>query len=132
MNIADKALLYREAARVLKPKAPFVIYDILQGPGGEVAYPTPWSRDGSHSHLVDLQSLRGLLTTAGFLIEAAHDWREAGLAWFERMRRAGADTVPPLGLHLLFGPVFKDMTRNMVKNLESARIVPTMLRATRR
>ena len=33
------------------------IYDILQGPGGPVRYPTPWSADGTTSFLVDRAAL---------------------------------------------------------------------------
>jgi len=36
MNIADKAGLYREIARVLKPRGKFGIYDLLQGQGGSL------------------------------------------------------------------------------------------------
>ena len=35
---------------------------------------------------------------------------------------AGLVSRPPLGLHLLLGPVFKDMAANMVANLNEDRI----------
>jgi ubiquinone/menaquinone biosynthesis C-methylase UbiE len=43
MNIPDKARVYGEIARVLEPGGRLGIYDLLQGPGGEVIYPTPWA-----------------------------------------------------------------------------------------
>lgn len=36
MNIPDKAALYAEAFRVLRPGGRFVVYDVLQGEGGQV------------------------------------------------------------------------------------------------
>jgi len=43
MNIPDKHALYTEAFRVLRPGGRFVVYDVLQGEGGEVHYPVPWA-----------------------------------------------------------------------------------------
>ncbi len=45
MNIADKAGLYREIARVLEPRGKLGIYDLLQGQGGPVHFPVPWAHD---------------------------------------------------------------------------------------
>jgi ubiquinone/menaquinone biosynthesis C-methylase UbiE len=41
MNIPDKPALYAEALRVLRPGGRFVVYDVLQGEGGDVRYPVP-------------------------------------------------------------------------------------------
>ena len=43
MNIPDKATLYREMDRVLKPSGVVGIYDILAGPGGPILFPVPWA-----------------------------------------------------------------------------------------
>jgi ubiquinone/menaquinone biosynthesis C-methylase UbiE len=43
MNIPDKHALYAEALRVLRPGGRFVVYDVLQGEGGDVHYPVPWA-----------------------------------------------------------------------------------------
>ncbi|MEK0082606.1 class I SAM-dependent methyltransferase [Benzoatithermus flavus] len=134
MNIADKEALYGETARVLVPGAAFVIYDILQGPGGEVAYPTPWSMDGRTSFLVDPPALCRLLADAGFEVLEIRDRTAESIEWFEAMaaRAAAAGGPPPVGLHLLFGPVFAEMRDNLLRNLREARIAPTLIRAVRR
>ena len=133
MNIADKAGLYRELARVLRPGATFVIYDILQGPGGAVRFPVPWSSDGTTSFLLDRGSLDRHLGEAGFEVMEHRDRREESVAWFEtRAAAAAAGALPPLSVRLLLGPVFKDAFANLLANLKEARAIPTYLRAVRR
>ena len=47
MNIADKRALYREIHRMLRPGAWLGLSEVVQGPGGEPDYPTPWARTAS-------------------------------------------------------------------------------------
>jgi len=130
MNIADKPALYASVARVLRPGAAFVIYDILRGSGGEAVYPTPWSEDGSTSFLVDLAAMCHLLTRSGFTVEEHRERGAESLAWFEaRAKLAGGP--PPTGIHLLLGPLFEPAFKNLVANLRSGSIVPTFVRAVR-
>jgi SAM-dependent methyltransferase len=49
MNISAKGAVYSGVRRVLKPSRIFAAYDILQGEGGDIAYPVPWARDPSIS-----------------------------------------------------------------------------------
>lgn len=123
MNIADKATLYAEIARVLQPGGRFGIYDLLQGEGGDVLYPVPWARTAADSFLITSSELRSLLQAAGFEILSWRDTTAAGHATFvamgERIAREGA---PPLGFHVLLGPDFAEMARNQVRNLGENRI----------
>ena len=122
MNIADKPALYGEIARVLKPGAAFGIYDVMQGPGGEVIYPTPWANDGSTSFLATPDVMRGLLETAGFRIESWRDTTAAGRAFFETvLGRIAESGPPPLGLHLLL-PDFRPRAENMLRGLNENRL----------
>jgi ubiquinone/menaquinone biosynthesis C-methylase UbiE len=75
MNIQDKAALYRETARVLRPGATLVIHDMLQGSGGPVRFPVPWSSDGTTSFLLDRESLERRLGEAGFEVVEHRDRR---------------------------------------------------------
>lgn len=92
MNIADKARLCAEMFRVLRPGGRLALYDILQGPGGDVVYPTPWASDPAMSHLVTPASYRATLERAGFVVEAWDDVTEAAAAWAARRYAA---PVPP-------------------------------------
>jgi ubiquinone/menaquinone biosynthesis C-methylase UbiE len=123
MNIADKPALYGEIARVLKPGAAFGIYDVLQGPGGEVIYPTPWANDTSTSYLATPGDMPRLLVTAGFRIESWRDTTAAGRAFFETaLARIAESGPPPLGLHLLL-PDFRPRAENVLRGLAEDRLV---------
>jgi ubiquinone/menaquinone biosynthesis C-methylase UbiE len=65
MNIPDKATMYREVHRVLKPGGVMAIYDILAGPAGQVLFPVPWARLPETSFLVTPDQLRQLLEESG-------------------------------------------------------------------
>jgi SAM-dependent methyltransferase len=124
MNIPDKARLYRELHRVLKPGGTLAIYDVLAGPSGPVLFPVPWARTPDTSFLASPEALRRLLEDTGFTVAEWSDTTEAARAWFlalaEKIRKEG---FPPLGFHLLLGPDFKAMAQNQGRNLEEGRIV---------
>jgi MPBQ/MSBQ methyltransferase len=132
MNIADKARLYSEMYRVLKPGGTVAIYDILRGPEGPVHFPVPWARTPETSFLASPDELRACLTEAGFQITNWVDSTEAGKAWFvalaERIQRLG---MPPLSFALLMGEDFSAMALNQQRNLEQGRIVLAQVVATK-
>jgi SAM-dependent methyltransferase len=126
MNIEDKARLYREIWRVLKPGARFGIYDLLQGDGGEVLYPVPWARTEAASFMVTPTELRPLLEAAGLEILSWRDTTAEGRGWFKEMgARIEREGPPRLGFHLLLGPEFMEMARNQVRNFVEDRIAAT-------
>jgi ubiquinone/menaquinone biosynthesis C-methylase UbiE len=123
MNIADKAGLYAEMYRVLKPGGRLALYDILAGEGGEVHFPSPWAREPSISFLIKPNVLNRLLIDMGFRISSWRDTTELGRAWFHQMlQRIRESGPPPLGFHLLMGDDFRAMASNQLRNLEENRI----------
>lgn len=123
MNVADKAAMYREAHRVLKPGGRFVVYDVLQGEGGEVNYPVPWARSSSTSFLATRAEMTEFLRGAGFAVLDAIDSSAESLAWFGAMAaRLAASGPPPVTFAAFLGGDFREMARNQVTNLRDHRI----------
>jgi ubiquinone/menaquinone biosynthesis C-methylase UbiE len=124
MNIPDKARLYGEMYRVLKPGGALAIYDILAGPAGPVLFPVPWACVPGTSFLVTPDELRQLLEASGFNIASWEDTTTPAREWFTALaKKIQQHGLPPLGFHLIFGPDFRVMAENQVRNLEEGRIV---------
>lgn len=127
MNIPDKAALYAEASRVLRPGGRFVVYDVLQGEGGDVLYPVPWAMDDSTSFLATPADMRALLVGAGLDIVAEADSSDESLVWFQQMRaRIERDGPPRITFAAFLGDSFGQMAANQVKNLAEQRIRTVM------
>ncbi len=124
MNIADRAQLYAEVYRVLRPGGRFAIYDIVAGEQDPVIFPVPWSRTPHTSFLMKPADMLTALVRQGFQTLAWTGRSEATLAWFDEQRtarRPGAP-LPVLGLHLAMGPEFPALAANLERNLREGRI----------
>ncbi len=124
MNIPDKAAVFAEMRRVVKPGGVVGIYDILAGEGGEPLFPAPWATDPDASFLVTPAQLRELLNAAGFIIQSETDRTAFGIEFFREMVRTNQDDPPPFGIHLLFGDSAGTKVANMVRNVEERRVAP--------
>jgi len=123
MNIADKAGLYREIHRVLKPGGRFVFHDILAGPKQPAHYPTHWAERAEMSHLITPDGLRALLEDCGFRVVEWRDTTEVATGWYlAAAARAQRDGPPPLGLHLLLGDTGPAKFANVGRNLSEQRL----------
>jgi ubiquinone/menaquinone biosynthesis C-methylase UbiE len=123
MNIADRDRLYGEMRRVLKPTGRLALQDVAAGPGGDPYYPTPWASDKSISFLFTPQSTRAALERIGFRVLAWHDpTQEALEQQVARAKALESGSLPPLGLHIVIGPAFPAVVKNMVRNLQEHRI----------
>ena len=118
MNIADKAALAREAARVLKPDSRFVIYDVMALSAKGVTYPVPWASGPDQDALCMIQVYRRALIGAGFSILS-----ETNRSDLMRPPPASAQDAV-LGLHLVMGPEAGRKIGNMVEALRDGRIAP--------
>lgn len=124
MNIADKAGVYAEVRRVLRPGGLFGIYDVCAGPDGDPFFPVPWAPDGSTSFLAAPEEVRALLEDAGFEILSWRDRTVEVRAWIDGIAsRAAAGGPPPhLGFHLLLGDACGAMLANLRRSLVARRV----------
>jgi SAM-dependent methyltransferase len=134
MNIPERAALYGEIARVMKPGAVFCIYDVMKLGEGELAFPVPWAETPATSHLTSAEEMRGLLDAAGFEVREVEDRSDLASASFQQALAAAtaAEGPPPLGTHLILGASAPEKIRNMQNNFEAGLIAPTQMIATRR
>lgn len=96
MNIADKARLFAEAARVLRPGAGFAVYEEMRVGPGPLPFPMPWAGGPDISFVETPDTYVDLAQAAGFLAIARRDRRPFGLAAIEeQIRRGQTGGMPP-------------------------------------
>jgi len=125
MNIADKARLYGQAWRVLRPGGRLALHEIASGPGGPVIMPVPWASAPADSHLLPAADLRAIIAEAGFRELVWEDESALALAAFQAQLnslKARGGQLPALGLHVVLGASFLPMLANLARNLEERRI----------
>ena len=126
MNIDDKAKLFTEIYRVLRPGASFGVYDVMQMNDGELAYPVPWAAENSTSKVETPDHYRQALTNAGFKTSKENARREFALDFFKQMKaKTEANSgPPPIGLHILMQESTAIKVQNMIENIAKNFIAP--------
>lgn len=118
MNVADKALLYEEARRVLVNGGRLAHWDIVAGENGEPDFPTPWADRPEYSHLTTSDQLRTAIGASGFEIEQWNDLTDQAAAVMQTLL-----TLPPSPIGLqAFVPDFEWKASNLTAALADGRL----------
>lgn len=124
MNLPDKAALFAEVARVLRPGGVFAVYDVMLF-GAHPALPLPWASAMETSHIAAPEVYRAAGEAAGF--EVAHEQvrgAEANAFHAARARNMATGKGPVAGLPLLMGAKTAEKLGNMRVALASGDIAP--------
>ena len=126
MNIDDKASLFAEIFRVLKPRSSFGIYDVMGQKDGELIYPVPWATESSTSKLATPDQYKQALGDAGFEVSTENNRRAFSLEFFKQLRAKTEANggPPPLGLHTLMQESTASKIKNMIDNIANGFIAP--------
>jgi ubiquinone/menaquinone biosynthesis C-methylase UbiE len=131
MNIADKARVFAEVRRVLRPGGRFVVYDLMRVGEAELPMPMPWADTAATSFVETPARYRELLAGAGFTVTGKRDWTELVLAVAAEMRaRIEREGMPVLGVHLLLGPTARERLGRVVAAIRDGILAPTEIDAT--
>ena len=134
MNIADKAGLYREIHRVLRPGAWLMLSEVAKGNGAELDFPTPWADSARTSFLSTPDETQRGLIAAGFEIVQSRNTLEQALAFGDRSRAMveRGDKPPHRAVQLIHGAVAKQAMANTARGLFEGRIVPIEILSRKR
>ena len=118
MNIANKAGLLAEVARVLVPGGIFGIYDMMQVGEGTVSFPMPWASTADASAVATPQDYLAAADAAGFTLVAQHDETAAAEGFFKHVLATKPPTEPGKA---------PDPFRNLAAHIEAGILAPTEL-----
>ncbi len=125
MNIPDKATLFAEARRVLKPGARLGVYDIMRAGAGEIPYPMLWAATAETSFVETPATYRRLLEAAGFAIVSERDRSDLVRTVVREMReQAARDGPPKVNLQAVIRPERTERFANAMRALEAGMIAP--------
>lgn len=124
MNIEDKANVYREIYRVLKPNSVFGIYDIMRGPStGELAFPVHWAKTRDFSFLETPEVTQDLLVQAGFEVESVENRHDFALASFVKLKKLMAEGKM-IQASYIHDSNYAESLQNMMFNVEKSLCSP--------
>ena len=105
MNINDKARVFAEAHRVLKPGGILALEAIMLGSSPEIHYPVFWANDASVSFVVTPRAFRQLMAASGFEEYVWEDVTAQVIAGASAKPSVPTSEPPSIGLDLVYNNV---------------------------
>lgn len=124
MNIDDKAALFTELARLVRPGGLVAVYDVMRLDEGTIEFPVPWASDADMSHVATPAEYADAMTAAGLRPEEPVDRRDVAKA-------ALAAGPQPVNLGHLMGVDFGAMFTNLVSAVGAGIVAPVQVLARR-
>ncbi len=118
MNVPDKAALFTEVHRVVRPGSPFGLFEQMRVGPGDLPFPMPWAVDAGSSFVETPDDYSRALTAAGFDVLRVED-RRAALA-------AGGGPRQD-GLVVVFGAEFVTRISNNVAATRAGLLAPVLV-----
>lgn len=124
MNVADKAAMFSEAFRVLRPGGIYTFSHLAEGPNGSPIYPLPWAMSPEVSFLETPAAILERLATAGFI--DVQDKVDSARS------KPGDGPLPgTIGAAPAMGDDMPVRTGNSARSLQEGRLVSMMVVARR-
>jgi len=125
MNIEDKARLFAEIRRILKPGGRFGLYEIMQMRDGTLPFPMPWAMELETSFVRSPDEYRHLLEEAGFAVELEQDRSALAIRLAHEARaKAAAGGPRDQGFRTLMGPRAGERSANVNVSVEAGLLAP--------
>jgi sarcosine/dimethylglycine N-methyltransferase len=122
MNISDRARVYREFRRVLRPNGKLAFFDLVASDEKQaLIFPVPWAETPAASFLLNRVETIQALEQAGFGPGQWIDMTERTAKAFA----AGEVPTPKPGeptLAMVMGPRFREMFGNLLENFRQGRV----------
>lgn len=125
MNLPDKAAVFAEVRRVLRPGSTFVVYDQMRVGDGDLPFPLPWAEDPAISFVETADRYVEHLTEAGFTVESQEDRTHANLvAMLDAADRGEESILTPA---VLFGDGFDERIANNIAATRDGLLQPVLM-----
>ncbi|MCV2866721.1 class I SAM-dependent methyltransferase [Albidovulum sediminicola] len=124
MNVDNKAGMFAEAFRVLKPGGIYTMSHLAEGPNGPPIYPLPWALTPEVSFLDTPELILTMLGQTGF--ECIENRAEAA-----RSRPGGGPQPGTIGAAPAMGDDMPERTGHSARSVQEGRLVSMMIVAKR-